>query len=587
MSEFIVPNAAMEKFARMVLCLFVPFRDVEAFETVQGQYFAHKLRAAIESNTISGLSVIRLQNIQNCHNMMQAGRQKDILEQRTVPLPDPINTKKNDYDEETQKELEAHIDMCLTELVADLDEDNALRSPNDPISLLGIRMQGSNNCGFEGIRAMEVDRLSRVYEIQRTNYEDNNSIGDQDSTELTSGHVRMDNIVTKARLTELSIRVVARNVSNINEVKDIPPVGSADSIQKWAEIMFKDTYTDLLDKDQQRAFEVIVSMFVLTFHDEANRNEGSQETGTQHPHNRAQYNNLKSQLKALSGMKNTQQLILFMTGPGGSGKTRVINAVLAYSKGFCKALNYIFDKRMIVVTALTGVAATLINGETLHGAAKFYNKTVTTDHIQEWKSTRLVIVDEISFATSADLSTLNEKLNLLKESVHQKYGNLHMVFTGDFSQLEPVSGKPLYYETNFPIWHDWINCFIELWGQHRFKDDPEYGNIMKRIRDGEGTENDIARLNTRVIGGEHPDSPTIADLPNNLTYAVFRNQNRSAINNGIFAEHLRKTHSTDPNKPPPFHTMIIRSDDITWASNKKKLGQQRNTQYGPGVLTRT
>jgi hypothetical protein len=27
----------------------------------------------------------------------------------------------------------------------------------------------------------------------------------------------------------------------------------------------------------------------------------------------------------------------------------VINAVMAYAKGFCKELNYMFDKRMIVV----------------------------------------------------------------------------------------------------------------------------------------------------------------------------------------------------------------------------------------------
>jgi ATP:corrinoid adenosyltransferase len=109
----------------------------------------------------------------------------------------------------------------------------------------------------------------------------------------------------------------------------------------------------------------------------------------------------------------------------------------------------VFDKQIIVVKALTGVATTLINGETLHSAAKFYNKTVTTAHIDEWKYTQLIIIDEISFATSADLLTLNDKLKLLKESIHQKYGNLHMVFTGDFLQLEPVSGKPLYYETNF------------------------------------------------------------------------------------------------------------------------------------------
>jgi hypothetical protein len=58
---------------------------------------------------------------------------------------------------------------------------------------------------------------------------------------------------------------------------------------------------------------------------------------------------------------------------------------------------------MIVVTALTGVAATLINGETLHSAAKFCNKKITTDHISKWKNTWLVIINKISFATSADL----------------------------------------------------------------------------------------------------------------------------------------------------------------------------------------
>jgi hypothetical protein len=52
---------------------------------------------------------------------------------------------------------------------------------------------------------------------------------------------------------------------------------------------------------------------------------------------------------------------MFMMGAGGSGKTKVINAVMAHAKGFCKELNYKFDKRMIVVTALMGVAATLIN----------------------------------------------------------------------------------------------------------------------------------------------------------------------------------------------------------------------------------
>jgi hypothetical protein len=66
----------------------------------------------------------------------------------------------------------------------------------------------------------------------------------------------------------------------------------------------------------------------------------------------------------------------------------------------------------------------------------------------------------------------------------------------------------------------------------------------------------------------------MADLPNNSAYAVYRNLDRAAINNGIFAEHIKDTHSTDKSVPPPAHTlMIIRSDDLTcWKTNGKQFG---------------
>jgi len=64
------------------------------------------------------------------------------------------------------------------------------------------------------------------------------------------------------------------------------------------------------------------------------------------------------------------------------------------------------------------------------------------------------------------------------------------------------------------------------------------------------------------------------DLPTNLAYAVYRNVDKSAINNGIFAEHLKKTHSTNPRDRMPLHTIIIRSDDLTWKSNQKAFGKR-------------
>jgi hypothetical protein len=131
----------------------------------------------------------------------------------------------------------------------------------------------------------------------------------------------------------------------------------------------------------------------------------------------------------------------------------------------------------------------------------------------------------------------------------------------------------LYHEPNFVHWHDWtINCYVELTGQHRFKDDPEFGNILKRIRQGCPTAEDIATINTRIINGDYPNAPTMADLPNNLAYAVYRNLDRSAIINGVFAEHIKDTHSNDKSIPPPAHTLIIRSDDLSWKINGKQFG---------------
>ncbi len=36
---------------------------------------------------------------------------------------------------------------------------------------------------------------------------------------------------------------------------------------------------------------------------------------------------------------------------------------------------------------------------------------------------------------------------------------MNIVFAGDFSQLEPVKGEPLYSCLDFIQWHEWVNCW--------------------------------------------------------------------------------------------------------------------------------
>jgi hypothetical protein len=94
----------------------------------------------------------------------------------------------------------------------------------------------------------------------------------------------------------LSIEVVRRHVENIDEIS-YPANGTTKLIQEWAKELFTDRDTNERDHAQQQAFEVIVSMFVLTFFDEAQDNEGKHNTGTEaplnRPRNRALFNKLK------------------------------------------------------------------------------------------------------------------------------------------------------------------------------------------------------------------------------------------------------------------------------------------------------
>jgi hypothetical protein len=49
-------------------------------------------------------------------------------------------------------------------------------------------------------------------------------------------------------------------------------------------------------------------------------------------------------------------------------------------------------------------------------------------------------------------------------------------------------------------WDQNINAIIILDNKHRFKEDPEYGKMLKRMWEGDSTLEDKQRINTRVIG---------------------------------------------------------------------------------------
>src|SRR3990170_2138767 len=88
---------------------------------------------------------------------------------------------------------------------------------------------------------------------------------------------------------------------------------------------------------------------------------------------------------------------VFLTGPAGSGKTFLLNKYIKYLKS---------KKVGVGVTASTGIAATHMNGRTIHSWAGLgIKKEITPDHMGKllrntnfrvrFLSTKVLIIDEI------------------------------------------------------------------------------------------------------------------------------------------------------------------------------------------------
>ena len=72
----------------------------------------------------------------------------------------------------------------------------------------------------------------------------------------------------------------------------------------------------------------------------------------------------------------------------------MIELVLLYAQEYCSYLpNVMFCRNTIVVTAMTGVTATLICGETTHGALFLNQKhEIEPEQIELWADTCLLII---------------------------------------------------------------------------------------------------------------------------------------------------------------------------------------------------
>ena len=341
------------------------------------------------------------------------------------------------------------------------------------------------------------------------------------------------------------------------------------------------------DLDQQTAFEILTSTLVLTYVEDVYlTNKSSNEDNPSEAF--VLLSKVRNELRSMAQIetRNNKPLRMFLTGPAGAGKcklsphpaktsifftrksttnvdtAKILNGLMDYAQEYiCQLDGFQFDQGIIRLTALTGSAATEIRGSTVHRVCKLgASSKIDTEDIERWLNSRLLIIDEVSFACHDKiLKKLSVNLQKFTSTYDEMYGSMNICFIGDFLQLEPTAGRSAYSFPESIYWENALNCMVELKGMWRFKKCPQLLRAFPILRSNGMTEELRELFNSRVVGTVSEDGKKLEMPDIRFTkVATYSNKNRESANRCIFDEHVQKYHSMDKNAPIPDFTIIIK-----------------------------
>jgi hypothetical protein len=368
---------------------------------------------------------------------------------------------------------------------------------------------------------------------------------------------------------------------------DVQPVThayatSAENVKTFDEHVAHIAVSQCLNAAQQIAFEICARKFAETLESEP------------------------------SAPNSFEPLRMLLTGPGGTGKTYVVNCLKMLMQQYGRV-------HCIRFLAPTGTAAKLIGGQTIHSgiglcvrsqrlenAQSDWNLHATISDVKkaelcaEWKNVNFVLVDEVSMIGQDLLCELDSVLRMVRERPGEWFGGINIIFSGDFYQHEPVCKRALFmpipkvaprmkkYEGTEAknrqgriAWKQ-VDTVIELTEQKRMKDDPEFATAVLRYRKRECTLDDVDLFNSCLVKSLHHPTGTDLGLPafRDASAIVARNRTRQALNvdkaraktNGDNAPdliqcHAKHTMAGKREVPADVHKHLVDASD----ANKSRL----------------
>jgi ATP-dependent DNA helicase PIF1 len=273
---------------------------------------------------------------------------------------------------------------------------------------------------------------------------------------------------------------------------------------------------------------------------------------------------------------------IFLTGPGGTGKSFLIKKMVEHAKNTKKACQ---------VCALTGCAAVLLdcNANTIHswsgvgimnGLDEDVIRRVQKKQLKKdnWKCVNILIIDEVSMMSKRMfelLDTLGQRIRGNKEP----FGGIQIVFVGDFFQLPPIDKDGFCFESK-----RWFDIFpksqhLELKTFFRQKD-PMYIDILMKVRKGALDKESILLLENYVARDR--DTPITkvvptrkqADYINSSMFEKLKEQERS------YDVIIQKEITFNLEDGKPLDPMIIRMcHDISEQEKDREIEAMLNNHH--------
>lgn len=189
---------------------------------------------------------------------------------------------------------------------------------------------------------------------------------------------------------------------------------------------------------------------------------------------------------------------IILSGAAGTGKSYQVHKIIENYK----------NTKKIALTSTTGIAATNINGQTLHSflnlgmiksddlnkevARILYNPWARWDEVVE---TDILIIDEISMCDGFLFNIVEEVLRSVRKN-SEPFGGIQVILVGDCYQLPPVEAniKGFFFESEAYAFGNFKPILLtKVYRQN----DKKFIDCLNRIRIATHTKNDIEFLQKR------------------------------------------------------------------------------------------